>query len=370
MFVRMVRSALDFRRFSLAWLAAAIVSAGTGVASAGEVTASWVKDTRTDLDVFRFSDPGAGQISISNTVAGASTRSSTDPRIPIPGSFEVGAVTLNALGVSSPKSATVATSDDWNTQIVQNAVVPPQTGLVTSGGEGSWNSVITPGTALGTDVAVNYSASANVSGLVPVAPINLIPYSAYTHVSSPWTVSVLPTDPSGGSIRVTDTLGGGSINLAGLDGMKGVLTSDLTVGYQESGPPVEAPKLYSLTITVLPNFTANSDTGGVLVRYLNRDGSENASMESLIRDNLIVDPANGTVSMGTPVQLFDVTFTDLVPGNYLIGSQLNVGVSAVPEPSSLSLILAAAAATSAWRITRRGRQPSTGSRRGMPGPAL
>jgi hypothetical protein len=52
---------------------------------AGEIMAQWTKDSKSDYDTYRFTDPGAGQILIFNSVAGASTRAYTDTRMGTPG---------------------------------------------------------------------------------------------------------------------------------------------------------------------------------------------------------------------------------------------------------------------------------------------
>ena len=335
------------------WLASILSMVVPHAASAGQITAEWVKDTKTGSDTYRWTDPGSGDILIFNAVPGASTRTTTDTRAGTPASFDNGSgTTLNAIGVSKPKSTLVPTSDSWGTSLKQTAAVAPQPAAVTSSGKGEWTATPTPGAIAGTNVVINYKASTDITPLARVAPISLIPYAAYTRVRDPFTLLVLPTD-SPGVVPFTDTMQSLSISLPEVGGFSGIIDSHMTLN---------DVNLYSMTINVMSDFTENSAAGGILINYFNMDGTRNTAMESAIRANLDVNVSSRFVGLLAPMDIFKGQLDRPSAGSYQIGSDMMAGVAvAVPEPSSLvtlGLGLAGLAGYAGWRRVRPRRVPS------------
>ena len=295
--------------------------------------------------MYRWSDPGAGQIAVEVFVAGAATRTTSDARGGTPTSLSFWFQRdLNGYIVATAKSTTVPTSDSWGTTLKQNAVVPPQTAIITATGSGEWAATPVSG-----NVNVTYSATTDIGPFRAggVAPISLIPYSAYTYVSDPMTVTVNSGDPKG-SIPLIDTLNSGSISLGGAaGGMEGFAASDMQVNGQY---------MYRLFIDYNPTVAGNTSFPGVTVQYLNQDGSENTSMESLIDKDLSLDTSTMTLNLISPITVFNGTITNPAPGTYAIDSELITGIDAsVPEPGSLALVCAAGATAAVGYAARRGK---------------
>ena len=319
--------------FPVKLLCLALVALPFSAAHAGEITASWIKDTKTGSDTYGWSNPGAGQILVYTYMPGTNTRTYSDTRKGTPGNiFCCQGLTLPAIGVAAPKSILAPTGDSWGTTLKQAAAVAPQTAPVTASGNGNWSATPTPGTFFGTNINVSYTANTDLTPFTRVAAIDAIPYYAYTKVSDPFTLQVLSSD-SAGSVPLVDTLTGGSVDVSGGGAGNpayGLLSSDLTVNGVDQ---------YSLNITVNSGFTANTKSGGIAVTYLNGNGTENYSMESLVRNDLTIDTADQTVSLISPLTVFSGALNDPQPGYYDIGSDLISGVAAVPEPGSVALMV-------------------------------
>jgi hypothetical protein len=348
----------------------------SAAAQAGSVQALYNSGASTSADTYAVWNPGPGVITTWLTTPGASTTYIYDPGAPAaspvsapvapqlqtpklarptppfarPGTASnitsdagLASLTVTGLGVSTPKSTTVATSDAWGRGRVETA-----TGIE-SYGSGAWRASFVPGAIFGTNIAVSYAGTSNIFPMTFPNALAAIgsPYQAWSDTRDPMTFTA---DASHPKLDVNGYLNGLTLDMSaavgvGAPGQYGLAGFETRATLTQPGGSTAT--LYDLTITAPSNFGASDVTVGFQSIL---GGSYDLAEKSLITSDLNINPTAGTVTLINPIT-FLATQVDTPSGSYSLSEDNIAAVGAwpsgggfvpvpepLPEPSSLVLV--------------------------------